>query len=88
MQMKPDAIDKVDTDTLIDKYGDMLGVDPDLIVANDEVAIIRQNRAQAAAQAQQMAAAQQMAMTAKTMSETNTDGNNALTQVAGQMQGA
>lgn len=88
MQMKPDAIDKVDTDTLIDKYGDMLGVDPDLIVANDEVAIIRQNRAQAQAQAQQMAAAQQMATTAKTMSETNTDGNNALTQVAGQMQGA
>lgn len=88
MQFKRDAIDKLDTDTMIDKYGDMLGVDPDLIVANDEVAIIRQNRAQAQAQAQQMAAAQQMAMTAKTMSETNTDGNNALTQVAGQMQGA
>lgn len=69
----PDVWDKIDLDNVVDNYADMLGIDPDLIVASDEVALVRQQRAQAqkaAALQQQMA---QGAETAKTMSETRMD---------------
>ena len=55
-QMKPDVLDKFDSDAWADGYADMLGVDPSLIVAWPQVAKIRQARAQA-----QQAAAQQEA---------------------------
>jgi hypothetical protein len=44
-QMKPDVMDKIDSDKVVDSYADMLGVDPDLIVGDDQVALIRQDRA-------------------------------------------
>lgn len=59
---KTDVLDKFDSDNWADWYADSLGVDPSLIVADDKIAIIRQQRAAAAqAQAQQqqgMAAAE------------------------------
>lgn len=55
-QIKPEVLDKLDGDQLVDAYADMLGVDPSLIVADDQVALIRQSRAQQQ-QAAQMAAA-------------------------------
>lgn len=58
----PSPFDKFNTDKSIDRYADQLGVDPDLIVADDKVAIVRQQRAQAQAQAAQTA---QMAEAAK-----------------------
>lgn len=85
---QPDALDKLDMDDIIDGYGDMLGVDPEYIVANDKVAIIRQTRAaqQAqAAKAQQIAAA---ADTAKKLSQAKTGSDqNALTDVISQFSG-
>ena len=51
-QMKPDVLDKFDSDAWADGYADMLGVDPKLIVGGERVARIRQDRA-----AQQQAAA-------------------------------
>lgn len=56
-QYKPDILDKFDSDKWADMYSDMLGVDPEIIVAGEQVALIRQQRAQAQAQA---AKAQQM----------------------------
>lgn len=58
-QMKPDVLDKFDSDAWADAYSDMLGVDPRLIVAGDKVAIIRQARANAQAAQAKIAAAQQ-----------------------------
>lgn len=55
-QMKPDVLDKFDSDAWADGYADMLGVDPSLIVAGPQVAKIRQARAE-----QQQAMAQQEA---------------------------
>lgn len=78
---KPDVTDKLDSDMWADKYGDMLGVDPDLIVGSDGVAIIRENRAKIQQQQAQAAHAQQMAETAKTASQADTSGQNALTDV-------
>lgn len=57
MNLNPNVVDKFDTDKSIDRYADQLGVDPDLIVGNEQVAMIRSQRAQA-----QQAAAQQEAM--------------------------
>jgi hypothetical protein len=62
-QMKPDVLDKFDSDTWADKYSDMLGVDPELVVGGEQVALIRNQRAQAQAQA---AAAQHANMQADT----------------------
>tara|TARA_A100001388_G_scaffold82238_1_gene59274 strand:- start:2142 stop:3821 length:1680 start_codon:yes stop_codon:yes gene_type:complete len=55
-QMKPEVLDKFDSDVWADSYADMLGVDPKLVVAGEQVARIREERAaaqQAAAQAEQ-----------------------------------
>jgi hypothetical protein len=83
-QMKPDVLDKIDGDQIIDAYGDMLGVDPDLIVADDKVAMIRAERAKQQAQMQQAAMATEMANTAKTMSQVDMENENGLTALTRQ----
>ncbi len=60
-QMKPDVLDKFDSDAWADGYADMLGVDPKLIVGGERVARIRQERA-AAQQAAAKAEAEQRAV--------------------------
>jgi hypothetical protein len=80
-QMKPEVLDRFDADQYAEIYGDMLGVDPRLIVADDKVALIRQQRAEAAqqqAQAEQMA---QGAQAARNLAAADTRGQNALTDV-------
>ena len=67
--MKPEVLDKVDTDRWADYYADALGVDPQLLVPGKEVAIIRQQRAEAAAQQQQMEQAVQMSQAAKNLGD-------------------
>jgi hypothetical protein len=80
-QMRPEVIDKIDVDKWADSYSDMLGVDPDIIVASKNVAIIRQQRAQAQAQAQQMQAAQMQADAAAKLGTVKTDEKNAATDL-------
>jgi hypothetical protein len=43
----PSPMDKFNADLSIERYADQLGVDPDLIVAGKDVAIVRQQRAEA-----------------------------------------
>lgn len=80
-QIKPDVIDKIDFDGAIDQYADMLGVDPELIVPGEKVALIRQQRQQQEAAAQAAAMAPPMAQAAKNLSETNVEDTNALTSM-------
>lgn len=80
-QFKPDVLDKFDADKWADEYADMLGVDPALIVPGEQVALIRQARAKAQAQAQQAAMLQQGADTAKSLAAAKTNEPNALTDV-------
>ena len=82
--VRPEALDKLNTDEIIDEYSNMLGIAPHLIVANEDVAMIRQDRAAAQAQAEQMAAIPEMANTAKTLSETQVGEGTALDNVASQ----
>jgi hypothetical protein len=84
---KPDVLDKFDSDKWADAYSDMLGVDPELIVPSDKVALVRQARAKAAqdaAQQEQMAVG---AQTAKDLSQAQTSEPSALTNVIGMFSG-
>lgn len=52
-EARPDAVDKLNVDAIMDELADMLGIKPDLILSADEVAEIREAKAaQAQAQAQ------------------------------------
>lgn len=87
-QMKPEVLDKFDSDRWADQYADMLGIDPNLIVGDESVAQLRQARAQAQAQQAQAAAQQQQAATAKTLSQAQTGPDqNALMDVMNQFSG-
>ena len=80
-QMKPDVLDRFDADEWAESYADMLGVDPRLIVADDKVAFIRQERAKAQAQQAQAEQMAQGAQTARNLAAADTGGENALTNV-------
>lgn len=86
-QFKPEVLDKIDGDQLVDEYTEMLGVTPRVIVPDDKVAMIRAERAKAQQQAAAMAAAPVAADTAKTLSETSTQGQNGLTDLINQFSG-
>nr|WP_236673847.1 portal protein [Ralstonia syzygii] len=80
-QFKPDVLDKFDSDKWADVYADMLGVDPELIVADDKVALVRQQRAQQQQAAQQAAMVNQAADTAQKLGSTPTNGGNAASDI-------
>lgn len=79
----PEILDKVDFDVAVSAIGDLNGVPPGLIRSDDQVAAIRQARAQQQQQMNAAAMAAQSAQTAKTASQADLSGNNALTQVLG-----
>lgn len=83
---KPEALDKLDIDKIIDSYGDSIGVSPSVIVPDEEVQKIRQARAELIQQQQQMEMAQAAVAGAKDLSQANLEGPNALSALAGGMQ--
>ena len=80
----PDVIDKMNFDQSIDEYAAMMGVPPTMIRPDDEVAQIRQARAQAQQQAQAMEQAGQAIQGAKLLSETDMGADSALAAMTGQ----
>lgn len=83
----PSVWDKVDADQCIDKYADMFGVDPSVVVADDRVVMVREDRAQQQAAQQRAAAVPAMAGAAKDLAAADTGGQNALTDVLSRLQG-
>ncbi len=82
--VRPDVLDKLDFDEAIDVYGDKLGAPSAIIVSDDQVAKMRQARAQQQAQEKAIATATVAADGAKTLSETDVGGGrNALQAVLG-----
>lgn len=77
---KPDVLDKFDADQWADVYGDMLGVDPKLIVPSDKVALLREARGKAEAARAQMEAAKTMSESARNLGtvQTGPDSNAAM----------
>lgn len=86
-QFKPDVLDKFDADRWADSYADMLGIDPELIVPGERVALVRQQRAQQQQAAQQAELMQQGADTAAKLGSVNTAEQNALTDVTAAFSG-
>lgn len=84
-QAKPTVLDKLDADYWAETYSDMLGVDPRLLVSDEEVRAIRGARAQAQAQAQQAAQMEQVASAASKLAPTS---GNVMNQFSGYTQGA
>ena len=86
--IKPDVLDKFDGDAWVDAYSDMLGVDPNMIIAGEQVAKIRQARNQAMAAKEQSAALHQQSETARNLGNAPTgDGSNALMDIMNQFSG-
>jgi len=86
-QFKPDVLDKFDSDSFVDIIADQLGVDPHMVLGTDQVAMIRQQRAQA----QQAQAAQQALATgadaAQKLGSVDTSKPNGLSDLLQQFQG-
>jgi hypothetical protein len=77
----PTVWDKVNTDIVIDKAAGYQGIDPEMVRGDDEVAAIRQARAEAMQAQAQADAAAQAAATAKDMAGADMSTDNALTNV-------
>ncbi|HDN2629938.1 TPA: phage tail protein [Klebsiella aerogenes] len=82
-QVKPEALDKLDTDQAIDAFAEMSGVSPTVIVPQEQVNQIRQDRAQQQQQQQAMAMGMAAAQGAKTLSEAQTADPSMLTAISG-----
>lgn len=89
-QMKQEALDKLNTDEVIERYSEYLGTDSALLLTSDQVGAIRGQRAQQMQEAQQQQAIAQMAQTAQAMGNTpmgNENNPNALDAVIGGLGG-
>ncbi|EOC1198850.1 phage tail protein [Cronobacter sakazakii] len=86
-QVKPEALDKLNIDEAIDSYAEMSGVSPTVILPQEQVDQIRQQRVQQQQQMQAAAMAQAAAQGAKTLSDTQTSEPSALTALAGAARG-
>jgi hypothetical protein len=86
-QFKPEVLDKFNADEWADKYSDMLGVDPELIVSREEVAFIRQSRAEQAQKEEAMAQAQVEADAAAKLGTVKTGERNMAADMMGQFSG-
>ena len=83
----PSVWDKIDTDQVTDDYGNMFGVNPEIIRDDDEVARIRGDRAKQQQAQQTLANTQAVADSANKLAGADTGGQNALTDIMNQVQG-
>jgi hypothetical protein len=87
--VKPEVLDRFDADQWAEIYSDALGVDPELIVPAQTAALVRKQRAQAQAAAQQAQVNNMRADTAQKLANapTNGGGSNALQDLTNQFSG-
>ena len=87
-QLRPEVLDKLNADQIVDNMAKDLGVPADAVVANIDVAKQREARAEKAAQQESLANAAQLAEGAKTLSSADTTAGNMLSDIVGGLQGA
>lgn len=81
----PTAIDKLNAEQMIDEYAIAEGVKSNLVRSDEEVDQIRAQRQEQAKAAQALDSMTTAAQGAKTLSETDMEGNTALSQILGAM---
>jgi len=86
--LKPQAVDKVDGDQMLDEYADALGVPPTVVVSDDAVEAKREADAQQQQMMQTAAAAQPAAQMIGALSKANMSEDTALTRMAANLTGA
>lgn len=77
----PTAADKLNSEVILEDYADMLGTNPRLLRSDEEVAAIRQQRAEAQQRAEQQEMMARAVSGAEQLSKTDTSGKNALTDL-------
>jgi hypothetical protein len=82
--VNPNILDKVDFDQAVDVYADMTSVPPSMVRTDEDVAVMRQQKAHAEQMQQRMNMMQQGAAVAKDLSGASLEGDNALTKLAEQ----
>jgi hypothetical protein len=82
-QVFPEAVDNYDVDEAIREHANMIGTPQRIIRSKEQVAGIRQARAQQQASMQMQAQAEMMAKSAKTLSDTQVGDRNALEHIVG-----
>jgi len=80
----PAVMDKVDTDQMVDEYGDACGISPKIVRSDEDVQAMRQQQAEAQAAQQKAEMIKTGAGAAKDLSQANMDGDNALTRIIDQ----
>lgn len=85
-QSKPEALDILNMDNIIRKFSDLVGNEENMLFSEEEVGLIRAERAKQQQALEQGNAMMQAAEGAKLLSETNTGGNNALAAMMGGQQ--
>jgi hypothetical protein len=81
--VKPEVLDKFDADQSVDEYAEMLGVPPKIVVPDDIVQQVREERAAQMEQQMAMEQVNQGAQAAKVMSDADTGGENILSDIIG-----
>jgi hypothetical protein len=82
--VNPEALDKIDTDQLLDIYGDMTSIPAGIVRSDEDVAAIRAKRYEQQQAAQKAEMFKQGAQSAKELSGANLEGDNALTRMIDQ----
>lgn len=72
-QLKPEVLDKLDGDAYVDAVSDKLGVDPQIVISGQQLAIIRQQRARQQQLAQQQTVLQQGSEVLKNAGQASTE---------------
>jgi len=85
-QMNPDVLDKADLDEAVNVYADMTGVPPKMVVPDEVVAGVREERAQQQNRQMMATMMKPAAETAKLMSETSTEEGSMLANLQGGQQ--
>ena len=85
--LRPEVLDKFDHDHWANSYSDMLGIDPRLVLPDDQVAALRAARDQAQAAQQQQQAMQEQSVTARNLAAAPTGEQNALTDITNMFSG-
>jgi hypothetical protein len=80
-QIDPQVMDKIDRDQMIDEYGDITGVPPRIIVPDDVVAAMRDQRAQAQQAQAAIETAQAGAKATKDLANAPMDRDSALSRL-------
>ena len=80
-QLRPDILDKVNWDQVVDDLAEMYGVPPRELADSDEVERIREARAQQMAMQQQLAAQTEQANQVKSLAQAQTEKPSALTEL-------